>query len=129
MQSGILVVSSQRADLDALQSVLASDSLHLVTVRSYREALSALSKENVSLILCDDALPDGNWKDLLGRIAMIPDSPPLVVFTAAANKTLRVEAIGLGAYDVLAKPIDRCEIQNVIGRAVTVRGTKALVSS
>jgi DNA-binding NtrC family response regulator len=90
-----------------------------MAVRSYRAALIALVKEQV--IVCDDVLPDGSWKDLLGHMAMCNDAPRLIVMASPDNRTLWAEAISLGAYDVLAKPLARSEVRHLCSSATRTR--------
>ena len=60
------------------------------------------------------------FRTAVGRMclgAMVLEPPRLVVLASAANRTLWAEAINLGAYDVLAKPLDKTEVQQVVIRA------------
>jgi len=117
-RTGVLIVSSDAGDADGICSALAEDeSLRVTVAGSYREALSALEKQQVAVIICDGFLPDGNWKDLLGRMAMMNDAPRLVILAGADNQALWAEAISLGAWDVLAKPVAAAEIRHVCSAA------------
>jgi DNA-binding NtrC family response regulator len=117
-RTGILVVSSEPGHTNAVISAIGDDGSFAVSaVPSYRAALFALAKQSVSLIICDQLLQDGSWKDLLGRIAMMNEPPRLVVMAAPENRTLWAEAISLGAYDVLAKPMAAGEIRHVCSSA------------
>jgi DNA-binding NtrC family response regulator len=117
-RTGILIVSPERDDTNGILSALADDESLLVTaVRTYREALFALGREHVGVILCNGVLPDGNWKDLLGQIAMMNEAPRLVVMAPPDNPALWAEAISLGAHDVLAKPVAPTEIRHVCSSA------------
>jgi DNA-binding NtrC family response regulator len=116
--TGILIVSSEPVAANVVASALSGDeSLHVVAVRSYRAALCALAKEPVTIIICDDVLPDGSWKDLLGQIAMLNDAPRLIVMTPPDRGALWAEAISLGAYDVLTKPLAGSEVRQVCSSA------------
>jgi DNA-binding NtrC family response regulator len=62
-------------------------------------------------------LHDGNWKDLLSRIVITPEPPPMVVIADPSERSVWAEAINLGAYDVIAKPLDKREAAYIISRA------------
>ena len=73
-------------------------------------AVNFLQKYEVAVILCAEHLKDGTWVDVLDHISSLPDPPSLIVISKAANEHLWAEALNLGAWDVLAKPLDRREV-------------------
>jgi DNA-binding response OmpR family regulator len=50
-------------------------------------------------------------------VTILPDPPPLIVTSRLADERLWVEALNLGAFDVLAKPFDSTEAMRVVGAA------------
>ena len=115
----VLVVSPERSVIDVTVSALARHPLFITGVQSYRDALYVLVNKHIAVLLCDDNLPDGSWKDLLGQIAMMPEPPRLVVMAETSDRALCAEAINLGSHDVLAKPVDETEIKQVVLRALS----------
>jgi len=64
----------------------------------------------VPIVVCEcDPSPD-SWKELLRLLAMLSDPPYLVVTSRLADERLWAEALNLGAYDVLAAPLDKEEV-------------------
>jgi DNA-binding NtrC family response regulator len=117
--SDVFVVSPERTVINAVASALAGRPLFITGVQSYRDAMYVLAKKHIDVLLCDENLPDGSWKDLLGQIAMMAEPPPrLVVVAATTDRAVCAEAINLGCHDVLAKPVDETEIMKVVLRAV-----------
>jgi len=47
----------------------------------------------------------------------LPDPPFLVVTSRLADDRLWAEALNLGAYDVLAKPFDKTEVNRIVRSA------------
>lgn len=83
-------------------------------VNSCREALPMITQGLHRVIVSERDLPDGNWKDVL-RLATARRDPPLVIVTSRlADDYLWAEVLNLGGYDVLAKPLDRNEVQRTI---------------
>jgi DNA-binding NtrC family response regulator len=115
----MLIVSSDRKDISIAEAAAAHQSVETAVAHSYREALAATATKAVRLILCEPALGDGNWKDLLSRLALFIEPPPLVVVAEPVDQSLWAEAISIGAYDVLAKPLDEREARHVIVRALS----------
>jgi two-component system NtrC family response regulator len=72
-----------------------------------QEALDELAKGSVDLLFVDVNLPDGSGFDLLPR----QDAPAVIVVTAEPSLSVADEALSLGAWDCLAKPVDRMRVR------------------
>lgn len=82
-----------------------------------RSALAAMHRTPVPLVLCGcDREPDA-WKKMLEQFPVLAEPPFLVVTSRLADERLWVEALNLGAYDVLAKPFDRTEVMRTVSSA------------
>ena len=57
-----------------------------------------------SVVMCDERLADGNWRDVLSQLETLPASPPLIVTSRLADDRLWAEVLNLGAYDLLMEP-------------------------
>jgi FixJ family two-component response regulator len=69
-----------------------------------------LRQYDISAILCAEHLGHGKWIDALDQIGVMPTPPSLIVVSRAADARLWAEALNLGAWDVLEKPLDRREV-------------------
>jgi two-component system, response regulator RegA len=114
MPETILVVTPDRENIRIVQTAAAERYLETIVAHTYREALGAAAKKAMALIFCDRDLPDGSWKDLLSRLVTNPEPPRLVVVAEPSDQALWAEAINLGAYDVIARPLHKRETQHVI---------------
>jgi DNA-binding response OmpR family regulator len=112
-----LVVSPSGEDLSFLESRFEEAHWKLYTAGTYRDTLAELSKHQVPVILSECQLPDGNWKDVLSRLAPMPDRPRLIVFSRHADDRLWAEVLNLGGFDVLATPFRKEELVFAIGSA------------
>ena len=83
MPHTLLIVSSDRTDISAAGSAAAEQAVETITAQTYREAVTAISRKAFALIFCEHSLHDGNWKDLLSRLIITPEPPPLVVVADA----------------------------------------------
>jgi DNA-binding response OmpR family regulator len=59
----------------------------------------------------------GTWTQLLDEIRLLAIPPILVVTCRVADDHLWAEGLNIGAYDVLAKPLDRTEVTRVLSSA------------
>ena len=77
-------------------------------------AIAALQQQPIAIVVCESNLLPGSWKDLLEHLAAHPQPPLMIVTSQLADDYLWVEALHLGAYDVLRKPFDPDELRRVM---------------
>jgi len=77
------------------------------------QAIAQIKRTDLRLVICEQDLPDGSWKDILDAIATESDPPSLIVTSRLADDRLWAEVLNLGGYDVLAQPFDREEVRRV----------------
>ena len=112
-----LLISPFDQDHKLLQSTFAEQGWKLHEAGSLESALKLLRQGVASVVITEKDLPVGNWKDVLGAVRHLSSSPLVVVSSVQADDRLWAEALNLGAYDVLTKPIDRMEAIRVFNSA------------
>src|SRR6476660_9712927 len=115
----VLAVSSSKHDHVALDDMFSYSSWSLHQADSVTEAMQRLRLDPVPVVLCERSLSDGDWKDLLTAMAIVPEPSNLIVMAKHPDDRLWAEALNVGAYDVLSKPFDTKEVFRVIGLAGT----------
>jgi len=121
----ILSVSANSMDGPALERSLSesgwSPSMNaesrLITRRTLAAAFFVLQQKQIAIVVCNDDLISGTWRDMLECISMLPDPPLLVVTSRLADERLWAEALNLGAYDVLVQPFDAAEVFRILSMA------------
>jgi FixJ family two-component response regulator len=66
------------------------------------------------VVICEQVLPDGTWKDILGVTETLYSPPSVVVVSRLADDDLWAEVLTEGGYDSLAKPLDPEELRHVV---------------
>ena len=89
----------------------------LTACPSVAAAFSQLRQEQFAIVLCNDDLTGGTWRDVWEHISLLPDPPLFIVTSRLADERLWVEALNLGAYDVLVQPFDAGEVLRVLSLA------------
>jgi len=112
-----LAVSPFEADLSFLQRMFDDADWKLFTAHTYTEGMVQLSRELIPVVLCECQLPDGNWKDVLSRLAPTLEPPRLIVVSHHADERLWLEVLNLGGFDLLATPFREVEAGYAIGTA------------
>jgi DNA-binding NtrC family response regulator len=121
----VIAVSPHESDHIALAHIFGHTSWQLDIAHSVREASAQLFSPGFELvspvILCEETLCDGNWKDLLRMTQELSHRNNLIVTATQADDRLWAEVLNLGAYDVLQKPFRSQEVFRTIGLAWTDR--------
>ena len=112
-----LLISPFEQDHKLLQSLFREQGWKLHGTGSLESALTLLRRGVASIVITEKDLPVGNWKDVLDAVLQLPASPLVVVSSLHADDYLWAEALNLGAYDVLPKPIERMEAIRVFNAA------------
>jgi DNA-binding NtrC family response regulator len=113
----ILSVSSTGADHEALERILRRDRWTVHPVRTVSAAMSVLAKNRLPIVICESDVAGVSWKAVLEQLRLLGDSPSVLVSSRLADEHLWVEALNLGAYDVLSKPFDRAELTRILDSA------------
>jgi DNA-binding NtrC family response regulator len=116
--SRILVVDDDRIILDSLSEFLRLEGYGVEAVPSFKEAMTAMDRGPVDLILADVNMPGGNGFELLHVIRKRFPDTVVVMMTAYGTIESAVEAIKMGAYDYLTKPVIDDELRVCVERAL-----------
>lgn len=84
---------------------------------TWREGAETLMRHLPDVVICEDALPDGDWKLALGQTSPLKNAPRLIVVSSHANESLWVEVLNWGGYDLLSRPLVEDEVVRVVGLA------------
>jgi len=113
----ILVVDDNKLNLKVASKVLENYNPILDLVESGQHAIDKiLNNEKYDLILMDDMMPKLSGTETLNKLKEIKDFDiPVIVLTANAISGMRESYIEKGFNDYLAKPINRQELEDVLG--------------
>src|SRR5205085_6294096 len=116
----ILVVDDEEGVRNLFASFL-SENFDCATAASAEEALTLLAAETYALVISDVMMPGRNGIELLREVvAHYPDT--VVVMCSGIDRTQRVlDAVRLGAYDYLIKPVDIDVLGMTVERALERR--------
>lgn len=121
MAAKILIVDDEKLLRWGLRRKCEEAGYETVEAGSRSEALSVLQKETPDLMLLDVRLPDGNGVELLSEIRKSLYTGPVIMVTADPKIDDVKNALRIGAFDYLAKPIDFDELAVTIANALEQR--------
>ena len=101
-----------------LHEIFHQSGWRLFTVRDRRRALACMARHSIAVVIAENDLPGCNWKTVLADLHLLACPPQLIVASPHADDHLWAEALNVGAFDVLAQPLDREEVQRVVASAL-----------
>ncbi len=83
-------------------------------------AKNLLGSQDFDLCLTDMRLPDGDGLELVEWMQVHAPDVPVAVITAHGNIETAVQALKLGAFDFISKPLDLNHLRNIVENALRV---------
>ena len=102
----IMVVDDEKIVRESLSVWLRKFGYEVVPVEGGQEALDILDREEWNILLVDLKMPRIDGIEVLRKALEMKPGIPVIIFTAYATVETAVEAMKVGAYDYLIKPID-----------------------
>lgn len=81
--------------------------------------------ERAALLLCEQFLPDGDFRDALRILTIAAKKIPVIVFSRIADWDSYLQAVKLGAFDCLRYPFRHGELQWILGQIHRAQHSKA----
>lgn len=126
----VLVVDDEADIRDLMEMTLMKMGLSTDTAEGVHIAKQKLDNNKYSLVLTDMRMPDGSGLEVVEHITNQGYDTPVAVITAYGNADQAVQALKIGAFDYLQKPITLAQLRTLVKSAVKVQdeNNKPLVS-
>jgi two-component system, NtrC family, response regulator HydG len=115
----VLIVEDDRQTRSLLATVLSDSGYETVGVDSGEGALDALATSGTDVILLDLHMPGLSGLETLARLRARDVAARAIVMTGDASLESAIQALRLGAFDYLTKPLNRRELLDTLARALT----------
>jgi DNA-binding NtrC family response regulator len=112
-----LLISPEDQDHDILNALFQRNGWTLKSTDCLGPASALLHEMSISVVVTERDLPVGDWKDVLEATHSLRTVPLVIVISRFADDHLWAEALNLGVYDVLLKPLDESEVVRVLTSA------------
>ena len=121
----VLIVSERPDHLRPLIRTLAASSAKVAACFTIRQAREIFSRQTVDLVFSDEYLSDGSYRDLLlgNRFGQPATSFVLLLRTGEWEEYL--DAMRLGALEVLRCPLQPAEVETTVLRAIAQKETRS----
>jgi two-component system, NtrC family, response regulator HydG len=107
MTANILIVDDEKSIRITFESFLAKAGYQVATAADYDEALKRINEAAPDVIFADILLGGKTGIDLLEKVKKVDVDIPVVMITGAPNLETASQAIRLGAFDYISKPVEK----------------------
>src|SRR3954471_9117351 len=114
----LLLVDDEASNVESLQRIFEREGMNILTAVDGREALDALRKQRIDVVLTDLMMPGMTGVDILKAVRSIAPETEVILMTAYGTVETAVEAMKEGAYDFITKPLKRAHMLRVVGKAM-----------
>jgi DNA-binding NtrC family response regulator len=128
-RSKVLVVEDDERIRSLFEDTLATLGYQVTTASTGGQAIALIQGQLFDTVLCDIRMPEMDGLEILREIKRHDPSVEVVMVTGYPAVNTAVEALKLGAYDYLAKPVRLDELQHVMARLTERRLLRREVSS
>jgi two-component system response regulator HydG len=114
----ILLIDDEEALCAAAEKILAKEGYHVTSLNTATDGLARFESDGADLLITDLMLPDLEGIQVLKRAKEIRPTVEVIVITGHGTVEKAVEAMRLGAYDFIEKPLDRTALVKAVSKAV-----------
>lgn len=114
----VLIVDDEEDLCTLMQLTLQKMGMTSKTAYHVAAAKAELAASTFDLCLTDLNLPDGSGLEIVSHIAEYYTDTPVAVITAYGNMDLAIEALKLGAFDFVNKPLELPRLRQLIQNAI-----------
>ncbi len=126
----ILIIDDEKGIRNTLTEILEYEKFKVDSAENGEAGVKLALSNNYDLVLCDIKMPKMDGMDVLERLTHSKPDLPVVLITGHGSVENAVEALKMGAYDFIQKPIDLnrllVTVRNALDRNELVEETKSL---
>jgi len=117
----VLIIDDDRSVLHLVQRSLEKINIDVLSASSADEGLKLVQERHPDVVLLDILMPRMSGLEVFSRIHNLDRRLPVIFITADAGSETAIEAMQLGAYDYLAKPLELAKLNNLVLKALETR--------
>ncbi len=116
-----LIIDDEPDICELLSLTLGRMDIRTETAEDVAGAKTLLGRHEFDICLTDMRLPDGDGLELVEWMQTNASEVPVAVITAHGNVETAVQALKLGAFDFISKPLDLGNLRTIVENALKVR--------
>lgn len=119
--STVLVAEDEQAARSSLTELLEAEGFRVLSAEDGEQALSLALREEPDAVLLDIRMPGLDGLSVLKQALKGGSDSTFIVMTAYGDSSTAIEAMKLGAFDYLSKPLDFAHVLAQLNRAIEHR--------
>src|SRR6516165_4970414 len=116
----LLVVDDEPPILTAFRRAFRDFPLEVRTAETAHEGLELARQYRPDVIILDVQLPDMSGLEALRTLRTFDARSPVILITGKSTTDTAIEAMKLGAYEYLLKPLELAQLRQVVERALAI---------
>src|SRR5687767_3165746 len=116
----LLVVDDEPSILHFFRRAFPGPDVTLLTASSAAEGLAAVGRDRPDVVILDIDLAGESGLDTFRRVHELDPKIPVVFITGHGTADTAIEAMGLGAYEYLLKPLELDHLTDLVDRAFEI---------
>ena len=121
MKFNILIIDDEKNIREGLSASLEMEGYNTVLAENGKEGLEIFAKGDIDLVITDLRMPQVTGEEVLEKIISGSPGIPVIVLTGHGSIDSAVDAMRLGAYDFLTKPLNLDRLTLIVKRALQGR--------
>jgi two-component system response regulator AtoC len=121
LKASVLIAEDEAQARESLRALLEDEGYQVICASDGMEASKILNKSAVDAALVDIRMPLKDGLALLRDLREHPAPPAVLIMTAYGTSAVAIEAMALGAFDYLTKPLNFEELCIQLQRAIENR--------
>jgi DNA-binding NtrC family response regulator len=114
----VLIVCSESPQREKTADLVRHLGLQCVECPSLTEARALIERQVFSFALCDDDLPDCNFRTAVRVLSSATNGIPVIVLSHLADWDTYMRALNAGAFDYIVCPPDPVETERILRLAL-----------
>src|SRR5690606_1886960 len=119
--SRLLSIDDDRSVHVLVSRAVENSDVEVITSLTAKEAIESLGESKPDAVLLDIVLPDMSGMEAYQRIREYDHHLPVIFITGSGTSDTAIEAMKLGAFDYVHKPIDLDQLDLIVRRALASR--------
>lgn len=114
----VLLANDQEGWHRTVRGLLEPQGVRTVSVRSGRQVLDELQREEIHVAVLDAQMPQLGGMQVVRMMHQRPKAPPAILLADHLTNQLMQEALALNIFSVLSKPVDYASLLDSLARVV-----------
>ena len=116
-----VVIDDDRSVQHLVTQALKPLEMEVLTAATADDGIELIRTKEPDVVLLDIMLPETSGLDLYRRVHDLDPKLPVIFITSLSSGETAIEAMKLGAYDYIHKPLDVAKLREKVNQAVEIR--------